>query len=157
MDAIIVSHSEFAETSASDVWSFWSNPATWATWDTGIEWCKLEEGSSFSKGGVASLLPKGAPAPVKITFTECITNQCFSDEGETPLGKIILLHELSEADSGVKITHTLRFIPKSVETKKVFESTILLMMKKELPEAVKLLAKLSEEKCLKRKGGVHAS
>ncbi|WP_316355601.1 SRPBCC domain-containing protein [Candidatus Neptunichlamydia sp. REUL1] len=142
---IEVSHTEFTKASPQDVWFFWSNPDTWSQWDTGIEWCKLNEGSTFSAEGKATLLPKGAPYPIEITITDCVPNEYFIDQGQTPLGTIILSHQIVVIDSGVNVTHKMKFIPKDQKSKKAFESGLLKKMQKELPEAVRLLVKLVEQ------------
>lgn len=143
---IEVSHTEFTKGQPEDVWYFWSRPETWKQWDTGIEWCRLSEGFTFSANAKAKLLPKGAPHPLEITITECVLNKRFVDEGQTPLGTIILSHELTPADSGVNVTHTMRFIPIDQKAKKAFEGGLLKRMQQELPEAVKLLVKLIKER-----------
>lgn len=143
---IEVSHTEFTKGSPEDVWSFWSRPETWEQWDTGIEWCKLSEGSTFGANAKAKLLPKGAPHPIEITVTECVLNKRFVDEGQTPLGTIILSHEIASTDSGVNVTHSMRFIPKDQKSKKIFEGGLLKRMQQELPEAVKSLVRLVEKR-----------
>ncbi|MDN3509092.1 MAG: hypothetical protein P0S93_03640 [Candidatus Neptunochlamydia sp.] len=95
-------------------------------------------------------MPKGAPHPLEITITECVLNKRFVDEGQTPLGIIILSHELISVDSGVNVTHTMRFIPKDQRSKKDFEDGLLKRMQQELPEAVKSLVRLVEKRSVKK-------
>ncbi len=144
--AIEVTHTEFAKADPKSVWQIWSDLTTWSKWDHGIEWCRFKEGNQFQLHGEALLLPKGAPAPLTIRLIECTPLQSFTDEGVFDLGSIQFSHRVIPHKKGVKITHTLKYVPANSETKKIFETRMLPKLQKELPESVKTLAKLAEEK-----------
>ncbi|MCI0382496.1 MAG: SRPBCC family protein [Chlamydiae bacterium] len=146
-----LTHTEFAKATPENVWKMWSDVSTWSKWDHGVEWCKLKEGSKFELNGEASLLPKGSPFPLNIRLIECTPNKSFTDEGKFEFGSIQFSHKITPYKDGVKITHSLKYIPANPKAKEMFEMRMLPKIQKELPESVKALAKFVEEKSQKTK------
>lgn len=144
---IELTHTESAKADSESVWKTWSDVSTWSEWDHGVEWCKLKEGNRFELNGEASLLPKGSPFPLNIRFIECTPNKSFTDEGKFELGSIQFSHKVIPYKDGVKITHSLKYVPANPKAKKTFEMQMLPKIQKELPESVKTLAKYVERKC----------
>ncbi len=142
---IELTHTEFAKASPENVWEIWSDVSTWAIWDHGIQWCKLKEGNKFELGGEALLLPQGAPNPLSIRLIECTPGKSFTDEGSFELGSIQFAHTVIPDGSGVKITHSLRYVPANPQAREVFETYMLPKIQRELPESVKTLAKCAEK------------
>jgi hypothetical protein len=142
---IELSHTEFAKSTPENIWSIWSDVSTWSIWDHGLEWCKLKENNKFEVNGEAILQPKGSPIPLSIRFTECTPNKSFTDEGTFELGAIQFSHSVSTCRNGVEITHSFKYIPANPKAKNIFEATMLVKIKDELPQSVKALANYAEK------------
>lgn len=151
IEATELTHTEFARADAKSVWQIWSNCSTWSEWDHGVESCELKEGSKFELNGEAYLLPKGSPSPITIRFIECSQDKSFTDEGHFELGLIQFSHRVLPHNGGVEITHSLKYVPIDNKAKNIFEAHMLPKIRNELPESVRTLAKLVEEKCVAAK------
>ena len=140
-----ITHTEFAHATLETVWGFWSDLSTWSKWDLGVEKCELKEGHRFEQHGEAKLWPKGSPVAVNIRITECTPLRSFVDEGVLELGQIQFSHQVVPSGEGVKITHTLVFIPANEQAGQIFEKRMLPKLQTDLPLSVKTLAKLAEQ------------
>ncbi len=143
--SIKIEHTEFAKARAETVWRFWSDVSTWVLWDLGLEWCKLKPGHLFQLHGEASLLPTGAPLPLDIRITECTLHKSFTDEATMELGSIIVSHEVTPHEEGVKITHCFQYIPLNPQAEIIFKQKLFPKLKEKWPETVKTLARLVEK------------
>lgn len=87
------------------VWRIWTDINHWTDWHDDLDYCKLE--GPFAVGNSFILKPKGAPA-VKITLTEIVEGQKFTDCTKFFGAKMYDTHELEETSEGLRLTNTLR-------------------------------------------------
>lgn len=109
----------------TDVWRMWADVIHWPTWDKELEYCKIEGG--FIKGNSFILKSVGGPK-VKITLSEVITNERFTDYCKFFGATMHDDHILEETSDGLRIISTitvtgpLSFIWAKLVAKKVANS-----------------------------------
>lgn len=87
------------------IWQVWSDINNWYTWDHDIKWAKIE--APFQNGSIFYLKPKSGPK-VKITLIDVVRDQSFTDLAIFPGAKMYSIHNLTDIDSKVELTHTIR-------------------------------------------------
>lgn len=90
-----------------DIWRLWADVNNWPKWDKELEYCKLEK--PFISGSQFILKPLGGPK-VKITLSEVIINQKFTDYCKFFGATMYDAHELKETSEGLCITNTISVI-----------------------------------------------
>lgn len=88
-----------------DIWRLWADVNHWPKWDKELEYCQLE--SSFINGSQFILKPLGGPK-IKITLSEVIINQKFTNYCNFFGAIMYVAHELKEIPEGLCITHVIR-------------------------------------------------
>lgn len=87
-----------------DIWRAWSNVNEWPKWDNELEYCDMR--SDFALGTQFILKPRGGPR-VKITLSEVIPHQKFTDYCHFFGATMYDDHELIEEATGLRITNTI--------------------------------------------------
>jgi hypothetical protein len=87
------------------VWRIWSDISRRIEWDDDTEWAKID--GPFKKGAVFYMKPKGGPK-LKMTISECIPNQLFTDTYRFPLARMDGIHHMEKTSSGLRITTTIK-------------------------------------------------
>ena len=83
----------------------WQDVNQWHQWDTDIEYAQL--GQPFTAGSQFLLKPKAGPK-VKIVLVKVEPEKAFTDLTRFPLAKMYGIHEMSETNDGLEVTHTVR-------------------------------------------------
>ena len=94
----------FAGIDKKDVWNIWTDINNWPLWHGDLDYCKLE--GAFEIGNHFMLKPKGMSA-VKITLTEIIAGQSFTDCTSFFGAKMHDTHSMEETSEGLKISNEL--------------------------------------------------
>ena len=121
------------------IWAIWTDVNNWPSWHGDLDYCKLE--GSFAVGNHFMLKPKGAPA-VKITFTNIIPNQEFTDCTHFFGAKMYDTHKMEETKDGLLLSN------KMVVTGPLKWLWIMLVAKKvadSVPEEMDSLVKLARK------------
>ncbi len=87
------------------VWQLWSDVNNWPQWDKELKYCELN--GEFSQGSQFILKPIHGPK-VKITLSEVVTHQRFTDYTKFPGAIMYDTHELEETADGLRITNTIK-------------------------------------------------
>ena len=87
-----------------DIWSVWSDVNSWPKWDNEIEYCDMK--NAFIEGSQFILKPMGSPK-VKITLSEVVVNERFTDYCKFLGATMCDTHELEEISEGLRITNTI--------------------------------------------------
>lgn len=88
-----------------EIWQLWADVNNWPKWDKELEYCKME--APFVKDSQFILKVVGGPK-VKITLSEVIANEKFTDYCKFLGARMYDAHELEETkDGGVRITSTI--------------------------------------------------
>lgn len=87
-----------------DVWRLWADVNNWPVWDKELAYCKME--GTFAKGSQFILKPIAGPK-VKITLSEVITNERFTDYCKFLGATMYDTHVLEETSDGLRITNTI--------------------------------------------------
>lgn len=96
-----------AGVTAEQVWRVWTDIKHWPTWDSSLISCSwITPHTEFKSGSVFKLKPKGGPA-VKITLSEVVPLQKFSDYTQFFLARMYDIHELRVVPNGLEITNTI--------------------------------------------------
>lgn len=87
-----------------DIWRLWADVNNWPMWDNELDYCKMD--SDFAQGNQFVLKPKGGPK-VKITLSEVIFNEKFTDYCKFVGATMFDSHELVTIPEGLRITNTI--------------------------------------------------
>lgn len=130
-----------AKASPETVWELWSNVDGWKEWDPAVEWSSI--GGPFAEGTRCELKPKGGPK-AKAVLTDVRPGEGFSDRTRLPLANLGFSHEVERVGEGTtRITHRIEI---SGPLSFLFARLMGTNMEKGLPEAVRNLARLAEER-----------
>jgi hypothetical protein len=143
-----VSHSELTSAPPEEVWGLWSDVPSWSVWDEGMASCALK--GSFAPGETIVMTPKGAPQPIEGKLIEVVPNDRFVDETHLPFGTIRATHTIKREGEKSRVTHTFE-AEVAPEHAEMFEKAIWSNMEKGVPQSVRNIAKLAEERKKKRK------
>lgn len=94
----------FTGVSKERIWAIWTDINNWPRWHGDLDYCKLE--GSFAVGSHFMLKPKGAPA-VKITLTEILPGQEFTDCTHFLGARMYDTHKLEETKDGLRLSNKL--------------------------------------------------
>jgi len=94
----------YKDLNKEDVWRVWADVNNWPKWDKELEYCMME--GTFSQGNQFILKPIGGPK-VKITLSEVIPNEKFTDFCRFPGATMYDIHELEETPEGLRILNTI--------------------------------------------------
>ena len=86
------------------VWQIWTDINNWPKWHGDLDYCKLE--GACKVGHHFMLKPKGAPA-VKVTLTDIVEKQHFTDTTRFLGATMINTHSMKAQGGGVLLTSTL--------------------------------------------------
>lgn len=89
----------------SQVWKIWSDISLRNQWDDDTEWAKID--GAFEEGAILHVKIKNGPK-LKMTITECIPNQKFTDTYYFPLARLDGIHEMEHTNEGLRITTTIK-------------------------------------------------
>jgi hypothetical protein len=92
---------------AQDVWPIWSDISKRPLWDIDTQWASIE--GPFTAGAIFYMKPIGGPK-LKMTISECIPNQRFTDCYQFILAKLYGIHDMEETPAGLKITTTIKIV-----------------------------------------------
>lgn len=126
------------ESSREQIWKLWSDVGNWKDWDKTIEYSKLE--GDFKQGSKGILKPKKGPK-TKFEILEIDYLKKFTSRSNLPLAKMDFIHELTEKEGELYLTHRLEI--KGVLSP-IFSRIIGENIIKELPEVMSELSNLSE-------------
>lgn len=97
----------YPDVKKEDIWELWADVNNWPKWDKELEYCKLEK--PFITGSQFILKPLGGPK-VRITLSEVIINQKFTDYCKFFGATMYDAHELKETPEGLCIRNTISVI-----------------------------------------------
>ncbi|WP_016761268.1 SRPBCC family protein [Leptospira weilii] len=135
-----IQHEEITQADATKLWKLYQDVSNWKAWDHEIEESFLN--GEFKVGSKGMLKPKGGPK-TWFRLTEVRENKFFSDLTRLPFCKLEFRHELIPTNSGTKFVHRVTF---SGPLSFLFSRVIGNKIRKELPGAMKNLAKLAEDR-----------
>ncbi|UPY77158.1 polyketide cyclase/dehydrase and lipid transport [Leptospira weilii] len=135
-----IQHEEITKASSTQLWKVYQDVSNWKAWDHEIEESFLN--GEFKVGSKGMLKPKGGPK-TWFRLMEVRDKELFSDLTNLPLCKLEFRHELFSTNSGTKFVHTVTF---SGPLSFLFSRVIGNKIRKELPGAMKNLAKLAEDR-----------
>lgn len=90
-----------------DIWRAWRDVNNWPKWDNELEYCNLK--GDFTQGVQFVLKPRSGPK-VKITLSEVITNEKFTDYCQFFGATMYVEHELADEPEGLRLTNTISVI-----------------------------------------------
>lgn len=86
------------------IWALWTDVNNWPIWHGDLDYCKLD--GKFSVGSYFMLKPKGAPA-VKITLTDIVAEQSFTDCTHFFGAKMYDTHKMEETKDGLLLSNKI--------------------------------------------------
>ena len=95
-------HTVVTDVSKESIWKIWLDVNHWPMWDKGLEWCCLE--GEFKVGATYTLKPVGGPE-TKSVIMDCQPTRRFADVTKFPLARMEFIHELTEENDGLHVTH----------------------------------------------------
>lgn len=122
------------------IWRLWADVDNWKEWDPGVEDSSI--GDSFAEGTRYELKPKGGPKVTSV-LTDVRLSEGFSDHTRLPLANLDFFHEMERVGEGTRITHRVEI---SGPLSFMFARLMGRGMVKGLPETVRNLARLAEER-----------
>ncbi len=94
----------YKDVKKSDIWRIWADVNNWPKWDKELEYCEMK--APFVEGSQFILKPFGG-SKVKITLSEVVPNEKFTDYCKFLGATMYDAHELEETSDGVRITNTI--------------------------------------------------
>jgi hypothetical protein len=86
------------------IWAVWTDVNNWPRWHGDLDYCKLS--GPFAVGNHFMLKPKGAPA-VKVTLTDVVVDQEFTDCTNFVGAKMYDTHKIEESEEGLCLSNEL--------------------------------------------------
>lgn len=120
------------------IWAIWTNVEKWNLWDSSVEKSYLF--GEFEIGTNGILKSKNGPKS-KFEIIESTENKSFTNRSKLPFCTLDFIHEVTEYDGGVSITHKI-----TIEglLSPLFSRIIGKQQEKSLPHSVDALIKLAE-------------
>jgi uncharacterized protein YndB with AHSA1/START domain len=128
------------QASPEAIWTLWADVGNWKEWDPGVEDSSI--GGSFGEGTRYELKPKGGPKVTSV-LTEVRPGEKFSDHTRLPLANLDFSHEVERVGEETRVTHRVEI---SGPLAFVFARLMGRGMERGLPETVRNLARLAEER-----------
>jgi Polyketide cyclase / dehydrase and lipid transport len=128
------------QASPEAIWTLWADVGNWKEWDPGVEDSSI--GGPFAEGTHYELKPKGGPAVTSV-LTEVRPGEEFSDHTRLPLANLDFSHEVERVGKETRVTHRVEI---SGPLAFVFASLMGRGMERGLPETMRNLARLAEER-----------
>ncbi len=122
------------------IWRLWADVGNWKEWDPGVEDSSID--GPFAQGTRYKLKPKGGPK-VTAVLTEVRPGEGFSDHTRLPLANLDFFHEMERVGEGTRVSHWAEI---SGPLSFVFARLMGRSFEKGLPETVRNLARLAEER-----------
>jgi len=132
-------HTIVTDATKESIWKVWADVNHWSKWDKGLEWCRMD--SEFKVGTTYALKPVGG-GEVKSVITECQPSKRFADVTKLPLAQMEFIHELTEKQDGLHVTHRVNI---SGPLSFFFANVIGKDTEKSLPETMGNLARIAKE------------
>lgn len=136
-----VEHSERTTAEPDAVWRLWSDVDSWPTWDSNLQNARLD--GPFAAGATGTLKPTGARTAA-FTIGDALPGRAFVIDMRPPLACLRFEHELTpDIDANMGITHRVTLTgPLAPLCARIIGRGIA----NHLPEAVRTLARLAEQK-----------
>lgn len=122
------------------IWRLWADVDNWKEWDPGVEDSSID--GPFVEGTRYGLRPKGGPKVTSV-LTDVRLSEGFSVHTRLPLANLDFFHEMERVGEGTRITHRVEI---SGPLSFMFARLMGRGMEKGLPETVRNLARLAEER-----------
>ncbi|WP_165360723.1 SRPBCC family protein [Candidatus Chloroploca sp. Khr17] len=132
-------HTIITDVSKEQIWQLWSDVEHWNKWDHDVKWCKLD--GNFEVGTTLTLQPVEGPTSTSV-ITQCDYLQGFTNIAKLPLSKMNFIHNITEHESGVALTHRVEI---SGILGFLFAKIIGEKIANELPSAMENLVKLAKQ------------
>jgi len=132
-------HTIVTDASKESVWNIWADVNNWPMWDKGLEWRRLD--GDFKTGTSYALKPVGG-SEVQSIITDCVSMKRFTDVTKLSLAKMEFIHELTEAQDGLHVTHRLTI---SGPLSFFFAQVIGKDTARDLPETIGNIVRLAKE------------
>jgi Polyketide cyclase / dehydrase and lipid transport len=121
------------------IFALYADFPNWKRWDTHLIATTLQ--GAFEAGGIGTLHPVGALAPMPFTLLAVSQNQGFTDSTQLPGATVVFTHTLEPTFEGTRITHRCEIIGEAWER---YVDTLGAGIAERLPSTVANLAKLAE-------------
>lgn len=122
------------------IWRLWADVDNWKEWDPGVEDSSID--GPFVEGTRCGLKPKGGPKVMSV-LTDVRFDEGFSDHTRLPLANLDFFHWVKRVGGETRVTHRVEI---SGPLSFVFARLMGRGMEKGLPETVRNLARLAEER-----------
>ena len=132
--------SAMTKASPEAVWGLWLDVENWKAWDPAVEQSWID--GPFAEGTCYELKPTRGPKATAV-LTDVRPGEGFSNRTRLPLASLDFSHEVERVGEGTCIAHRIEI---SGPLSFVFARLMGRDMGKGLPEAVRNLARLAEER-----------
>ena len=122
------------------IWRLWADVGNWKRWDPGVEGSSI--GGPFAEGTRYKLKPKWGPKVTSV-LTDVRPCEGFSDRTRLPLANLDFFHKVERVGEETRVTHRVEI---SGPLSFVFARLMGRGMEEGLPETVRNLARLAEER-----------
>jgi hypothetical protein len=101
-----VKHTVETTASPAVIWKIWEDVSNWKTWDADLEFSTID--GPFAEGTTGSMKHGGSPV-VQTILTKVVPLKSFVQVAKLPLARIIMSHDITEANGKTYVTFHLQF------------------------------------------------
>ncbi|HUD00775.1 MAG TPA: SRPBCC family protein [Rhabdochlamydiaceae bacterium] len=101
-----VKHTVETTASPAVIWKIWEDVSNWKTWDADLEFSVID--GPFAEGTTGSMKHGGSPV-VQTTLIKVVPLKSFVQIAKLPLARIIMNHDITEANGKTYVTFQLQF------------------------------------------------